>query len=312
MSPKTQAWISALRLRTLPLAAGGILLGSFVPETVFQPLVFVFALITALGLQILSNLANDYGDFVKGTDNDKRIGPVRALQSGIIQKEEMKNALRICAALTFFSGVVLIAVSFGSDQWVSAAVMLVIGLLAIWAAIRYTVGKKPYGYAGLGDIFVVGFFGIVSVCGVAFLHTGFLDKNVWYPALSYGFLAAGVLNINNMRDIDNDREAGKRTLVVQLGANGARLYHGILIGFAFIFQAVYLHEINPACFFGLPKYGRYLALVGFIPVFINSVRVLQPKAHASEYNPFLKGLSLGAFFEVLVFVIVLMVLPYFV
>lgn len=312
MSPKTKAWISALRLRTLPLAAGGILLGSFIPETNFQPMVVVYALTTALGLQILSNLANDYGDFIKGTDNERRIGPMRALQSGIIQKDEMKNALRICAALTFFSGVVLISVSFESDQWTGALGMLVVGLLAIWAAIRYTVGKKPYGYAGLGDVFVVAFFGIVSVCGVSYLHSGFLDKNVLYPALSYGFLAAGVLNINNMRDIDNDREAGKRTLVVQLGANGARLYHGTLIGFAFLLQAIYLHQIEPGCFFALPKYGRYLALVGFIPVFINSVRVLQPKAHASEYNPFLKGLSLGAFFEVLVFIIVLMVLPHFV
>lgn len=312
MSVKTKAWIGAMRLRTLPLAAGGIILGSFLPEVniVFDWLIFTLALLTAFGLQILSNLANDYGDFTKGTDNEHRVGPQRALQSGVITQVEMKRALFLCGALTFILGIALIAMAFGPDQMFQALGMLGLGVAAIWAAIRYTVGKRPYGYAGLGDVFVVGFFGLVSILGVSFLYLGEINAALIYPALSYGFLSAGVLNINNMRDIENDRNSNKRTLVVLMGGEKARIYHALLILAALACQFIYLWNLNlSACFSPTSNPPdvrlRFLALLGFIPVLINSLQVLKPKKNPAEYNPFLKGLSLGSLFQVLIFVAVL-------
>jgi len=312
MSLNSKAWIGALRLRTLPLAAGGIILGSFLPEVniVFSWTIFVLALLTAFGLQILSNLANDYGDFVKGTDNDKRIGPQRALQSGVITQPEMKKALILCGSLTFILGISLILMAFGPEQMMQALGMLALGLGAIWAAIRYTVGKRPYGYAGLGDVFVVAFFGLVSVMGVSYLYLNELNFALVFPALSYGFLAAGVLNINNMRDIDNDRDSNKRTLVVMIGGQKARIYHALLILMALACQFYYLWNLNlGACFSpmaDMPDLNlRFLALVGFLPVLLNSLQVLKPKQNPADYNPFLKGLSLTSLGQVFIFVWVL-------
>ncbi|MDX5321873.1 MAG: 1,4-dihydroxy-2-naphthoate octaprenyltransferase [Bacteroidota bacterium] len=315
MSIKSKAWIGALRLRTLPLAAGGIILGSFLPEVqlAFSWTVFALALLTAFGLQILSNLANDYGDFVKGTDNEQRVGPQRALQSGAISKGEMKKALFLCGGLTLASGIALLALSFGPEQMTQALWMLGVGLVAIWAAIQYTVGKRAYGYSGMGDLFVLLFFGLVSVWGITFLFLGELNTALLYPAISYGLLATGVLNINNMRDIENDKASGKNTLVVLLGAKNARMYHALLILGAFLFSGLYLYELNLAACFSPsanpPDFRlRYLALLGFVPVIVNTIQVLKPKEHAADYNPFLKGLSLSALFQVIVFVSVLLYL----
>ena len=307
MTNRRKAWIGALRLKTLPLAAGGIILGSFLPEVRigFRWELFGLALLTAFGLQILSNLANDYGDFIKGTDNEKRIGPLRALQSGQISRAEMKKALIICTLITLVSGIVLLLLAFGPEQFLQAMVMLGVGLAAIWAAVRYTVGKRPYGYAGLGDIFVVIFFGLVAVWGVSYLYLGKLDEVILFPALSYGFLSAGVLNINNMRDIENDRNSNKRTLVVLLGANRARIYHFLLILAALLCQSFYLFLMETFCYDTPSENLRYLALLGFIPVMINTVKVLKVKENPAGYNPFLKGLSLSTFFQVLIFVLVL-------
>ncbi|MBI1221192.1 MAG: 1,4-dihydroxy-2-naphthoate octaprenyltransferase [Bacteroidetes bacterium] len=312
MSNKSKAWMEALRLKTLPLAAGGIILGSFLPEVhiAFSLPVFILALLTAFGLQILSNLANDYGDFAKGTDNEKRIGPQRALQLGVITQKEMKRALVLCTSLTLLSGISLLALSFGPEQFMEAILMLAVGLAAIWAAIQYTVGKRAYGYMGMGDLFVVLFFGLVSVWGVSYLYLGTLQIAIFYSALSYGLLAAGVLNINNMRDIDNDKASGKRTLVVLLGANNARIYHAALILVAFLLNLYYLYHLNlEACFSpgsNPPDFRlRYLALLGFVPVFLNTFKVLMPKKSPAEYNPYLKGLSLSSLGQVVVFVAVL-------
>ncbi len=173
MSSKGKAWLGALRLRTLPLAAGGIILGSFLPEVYpqhFSWSIFTLALLTAFGLQITSNLANDYGDFVKGTDNEKRVGPERALQSGLIQPAEMKRALIFSVVFTFLLGNMLLFLAFGTEHYMRALIMLAIGVAGIWAAIKYTVGAGAYGYSGFGDVFVLLFFGLVSVCGVSFLY----------------------------------------------------------------------------------------------------------------------------------------------
>lgn len=315
MSTKRKTWIEALRLRTLPLAAGGIILGSFLPEVqlVFSWPIFILALLTAFGLQILSNLANDYGDFVKGTDNEERVGPQRALQSGVISKKEMKRALFICGGITLASGIALLAISFGPEQMFQLLIMLGIGLLAIWAAVQYTVGKRAYGYSGMGDLFVILFFGLVSVWGVSYLYLGELHPSILYPALSYGLLSAGVLNINNMRDIENDKASGKNTLVVKIGAQNAKVYHALLILSAVVLSFVYLSKLNlAACFSPAsnpPDFRlRFLALLGFVPILLNTVQVLKPKVSAAEYNPYLKGLSLTTLGEVLIFIGVLLYL----
>lgn len=228
-------WLQAFRLRTLPLAVSSIIVGSALAFehsrlVSYGPdwrLVTSLALLTAILLQILSNLANDLGDYEHGTDNADRVGPQRTVQSGAISPAAMKRAMVICGSLAFISGCALILVALGSSYTTLA--FFVLGLLAIAAAVKYTFGKNPYGYAGLGDISVFLFFGIVGVCGTFFLHTGALDKSVILPSVSLGLLSAGVLNLNNMRDIDNDRASGKRTIPVRIGSTRASIYHSRLI-----------------------------------------------------------------------------------
>ncbi|MFT5877998.1 MAG: 1,4-dihydroxy-2-naphthoate octaprenyltransferase, partial [Dokdonia sp.] len=188
-----KAWLDAFRLRTLPLALGGIILGSFLSASAnaHNWSITFMSVLTATLLQVLSNLANDYGDFTKGTDNDARVGPKRALQSGIIKQSQMKRALYLFSLLCLISGIILLWISFGTDKLIYALIFLVIGLLAIWAAIKYTVGKSAYGYQGLGDIFVFLFFGWVSVVGVYFLQVQTIDIEMFLPASAIGLLSAG-------------------------------------------------------------------------------------------------------------------------
>jgi len=225
-----KAWIGAFRLRTLPLAIAGIILGSLLAKSndSFDLNITLFAILTAIFLQMLSNLANDYGDFSKGTDNDQRVGPERALQSGKINQNQMKSALILFSVLSLTSGITLLWVSFGTQKLSYAILFLLIGLSAIWAAIKYTVGKSAYGYQGLGDVFVFLFFGWVSVIGVYFLQVQSIDLPLFLPASALGLLSAGVLNLNNTRDIVNDKASGKFTLAVKLGYQNARKYQMVL------------------------------------------------------------------------------------
>ena len=221
-----------MRLRTLPLAAASILTGSAAawhlsanPWTVL-----ILALSTTFLLQILSNLANDYGDFARGIDNDERTGPKRTMQSGLISKSEMKRALILCATLAFFSGVALLGVTFGrANMLTSALFFLAIGLLAIAAAFRYTMGKNPYGYMGLGDLAVFVFFGIVGVGGAFYLHAFKWNSEVLVPAFAIGFFSVAVLNLNNLRDHMNDKAGGKITVVVRLGFEMGKIYQLMLV-----------------------------------------------------------------------------------
>ncbi|SON50827.1 1,4-dihydroxy-2-naphthoate polyprenyltransferase [Vibrio tapetis] len=224
-------WLDAARPKTLPLALASIATGSSMAFLTghFSLPVMLLALLTAVLLQILSNLANDYGDALKGTDNEERIGPTRAIQSGAVSTSAMKHAIIINIALTLISGLALILYSLQSPT--SIAAFLGLGLLAIFSAIAYTVGNKPYGYVGLGDLSVFIFFGLLGVAGTYFLHTGTISSDVFLPAIGCGLLAVAVLNINNMRDIDNDKACGKKTVAVRLGSNKAKLYHvALLIG----------------------------------------------------------------------------------
>ncbi|MGF6567501.1 1,4-dihydroxy-2-naphthoate octaprenyltransferase [Kosakonia cowanii] len=243
----TQAWLESLRPKTLPLAFAAIVVGTVLAwwQGYFDPLVAALALITAGLLQILSNLANDYGDAIKGSDKPDRIGPLRGMQKGAISLGQMKRALLIVIVLSCVSGLWL--VSAATQTMADFIGFLALGGLSIIAAITYTVGKRPYGYQGLGDISVLTFFGWISVMGSWYLQAHTLIPAIFLPATACGLLATAVLNINNLRDIDSDRENGKHTLVVRLGPVNARRYHagllaGALLCFA-LFNLISLHSL---------------------------------------------------------------------
>ncbi|MCD9471456.1 1,4-dihydroxy-2-naphthoate polyprenyltransferase [Photobacterium phosphoreum] len=232
-------WLDAARPKTLPLAIASIVCGSAVAKWhgSFSASIAALALLTALLLQILSNLANDYGDAVKGTDNDDRLGPQRAMQSGLVTAATMRKAMIINIILTTISGLTLILIACKNPHDIVG--FLVLGLLAIAASIAYTVGNKPYGYRGLGDLSVLIFFGWLGVAGTYYLQAGQIDSLIMLPATACGLLAVGVLNINNLRDIDNDKACGKQTLVVRMGPRWGRKYHLILLSTSVIFFSLF-------------------------------------------------------------------------
>ncbi|MEN8249882.1 MAG: 1,4-dihydroxy-2-naphthoate polyprenyltransferase [Bacteroidota bacterium] len=291
---KIHTWISALRLRTLPLALSTIGMGSFLAEadSVFNSSIFIWAAITTVLLQILSNLANDYGDSIHGADNEERVGPERAVQSGVISSKEMKYGIILFAILSFVSGNVLLYVSVGIGTklffW-----FLGFGILSIIAAYTYTAGKAPYGYAGLGDLMVLIFFGILGVGGSYFLYAKSIPSEVFLPALAMGALATGVLNINNLRDADSDRNAGKNTIPVRFGVGFAKAYHWILILAAIMLSAVYvfLRDITMI---------RLVSLVGLPLLFLNGYKVSSTK-EKKDLDPYLKQLAISTFIFMLAF-----------
>ncbi|MFU9136422.1 1,4-dihydroxy-2-naphthoate polyprenyltransferase [Erwinia tasmaniensis] len=233
------AWLESLRLRTLPLACASIITGSALAwwQGEFNPLIACLALLTTALLQILSNLANDYGDALKGSDTPERIGPLRGMQKGVITPRQMRSALVITVGMTVIAGVALVVTSCQSVSDMLGFIAL--GALAIVAAIAYTVGKKPYGYLGLGDASVLIFFGWLGVIGSYYLQAHSFHSVLFLPATACGLLAVAVLNVNNMRDIDTDRQQGKFTLAVRLGAINARRYHAVLLAGALLCFALF-------------------------------------------------------------------------
>lgn len=291
-------WIEAARLRTLPLSVSGIIVGSIyalsnptetinTPTEVFSWKVFGFALLTTLGLQVLSNFANDYGDGVKGTDNADRVGPLRAIQSGNITPQAMKKAIVITAILTLLSAVILIYFAFGQDNFGYSIFFLLLGIAAIASAIKYTVGNSAYGYRGFGDLFVFVFFGLVSTLGVNFLYAKEIDPLLILPAVAIGLLSVGVLNLNNMRDQESDKNAGKNTIVVQMGAQKAKIYHFTLIITAMLCVIVF------AVLSGY-KFDQYLFLLAYIPL-IKHLNTVYKNQNPKLLDPELKKLALSTF-----------------
>ncbi len=234
-------WLTAIRLRTLPLALSSIGMGGFLSAAArkFDWTIFLLCCLTTIFLQILSNLANDYGDSIHGADHAGRKGPKRAVQSGAISLKQMKVAVIVTALLSLISGIYLLWISL---EWSrnEFLVFLGIGLLCILAAVAYTVGKKPYGYSGLGDISVLIFFGLVGVMGSSYLMTKSLEWLQMLPALSCGLFSVAVLNINNIRDIESDKAAGKFSVPVRIGKSKAALYHGFLLIGGIIFSLIYV------------------------------------------------------------------------
>jgi len=289
-----KAWIGAFRLRTLPLALASIGMGAFLAAAngFFRWEVFALCALTTIFLQILSNLANDYGDSVHGADSVEREGPKRAVQTGAISSAAMKSSLYVFGALSFIFGLSLIWVSFGGFGqafWI----FIVIGLLSIAAAITYTAGWRPYGYAGLGDISVLLFFGWVAVLGSYYLFAQEISYELLLPASSIGLLSVGVLNVNNIRDIESDRLAGKFSIPVRIGREKAVIYHFVLlflaIGAATVF--VLLRYENPT---------QWLFLL-VLPLLIKNAIAVKNRTKSSELDPYLKQLALSSLLFVLLF-----------
>lgn len=233
-------WLSTARPKTLPLALASILVGSALAANVgqFDWITTLLALITTILLQVLSNFANDYGDHLKGSDTAERIGPRRAIQNGAISANQLKTALYWVGGAAVLSGGLLVAYSYQTAQ--DLFVFLGLGGLAVLAAITYTVGKKPYGYLGLGDISVLLFFGLLAVQGTFYLQAHRLPSITFLPAIACGLLAVAVLNINNLRDIEQDRQAGKNTLIVRIGSKNGRIYHLALLFFAMLCYLIFV------------------------------------------------------------------------
>ena len=291
-------WVEAARLRTLPLSVSGIIVGSMyalayptanvlTPTEVFNWQLFGFAILTTLGLQVLSNIANDYGDGIKGTDNEDRVGPKRAIQSGVISPEAMKRAIIITSVLTFISAVLLIYFAFGENNIGYSIFFLILGILAIASAIRYTVGNTAYGYRGYGDLFVFVFFGLVSTLGVNFLYSKELDYKLFLPAIAIGFLSVGVLNLNNMRDEESDRKSGKNTIVVKIGGAKAKKYHYFLVISAMILVLVFAILNNF-------QFDQYIFIVAYFPLTSHLITVYKNK-DPRMLDPELKKLAISTF-----------------
>jgi 1,4-dihydroxy-2-naphthoate polyprenyltransferase len=289
----TKAWLSAFRLRTLPLSLSCIGMAGFLAARVgrFNGLIFTFCCLTTIFLQVLSNLANDYGDSVNGADHAGRKGPQRAVQSGAITKSQMRKAVVLFSILSLVSGILLLWFSFGSD-WNGILTFFGLGLLSIAAAIGYTIGKRPYGYIGLGDISVLIFFGLVGVMGSYYLFTHEISWREIFPSLSCGLFSIAVLNINNIRDIESDQAAGKFSIPVRIGKEKASVYHWILL----------MGGLGSGIIYSVITYQspwQFLFLLAAPLIIKNGISVSSKPS--TELDPFLKQMALTTLLFVLLF-----------
>lgn len=282
-------WISAMRLRTLPLSVSGIILGTCFAayNGRFNLLVFILALLTTTSLQVLSNLANDYGDGTKGTDNDNRVGPERAIQSGAITPEQMFEAIKKNILVVIGLTMCLVYVAFGHQYFLYALLIVVLGGLSIYAAINYTMGDSPYGYRALGDVFVFIFFGVISVFGTYLLNIKGLDHILFLPAVALGLLSVAVLNLNNMRDLEEDAKVGKITLAVKLGRKWAKNYH-----FFLIIGAMFSAMLFSILYYVAPYNFMYLLV--FIPL-VKHLKTIKKAEKPSDFDSQLKVIALTTF-----------------
>lgn len=288
-----KAWIKAFRLRSLPLALACISMGSILAYTdgKINWLVAVLSLVTTLFLQILSNLANDYGDAKSGVDSDVRVGPKRSVQTGEITAKAMFQAIILFGVLSFISGVGLLFIGLTFNT--TFFVFLLIGILAIIAAIKYTMGENPYGYSGFGDLSVFLFFGIIGVMGTYFLHTGKINYLAILPALSCSFFAVAVLNVNNIRDIESDKITGKNSIPVRLGREKAVNYHLILLVSGLLCSLAYVFLDYKGPF-------QFLFLL-IIPLLYKNGMAVKTLHEAAKLDPYLKQMALTTLLFVICF-----------
>ena len=285
---KVKYWIQAARIQTLPLSISGIFLGSSFAYHInsFDNIIFFLSIITAISFQVLSNFANDYGDGILGTDN-QRIGPDRVIASGKLSLKELKKGIVINVFISITFSYSLIKYSFKSDYFL-ILIFLILSISSIVAAIKYTMGKSPYGYHGLGDIFVFIFFGYVSVFGSFFLQTKFINYELFILAAIIGFLCVGVLNLNNIRDIENDSAMNKKTIPTRIGFGNAKIYQIFLILFSIVLTALLTSKFKPS-------YNYIFVVIGILPLVYHLFKVSQAK-NPIEFKPLLKQLAVSSFF----------------
>lgn len=295
-----KSWIAAARPRTLPLALASIILGSFLAASNdplaaghFSWAIAGLAVLTTIFLQILSNFANDYGDAVSGKDTEQRVGPRRAVATGDISKEAMLRAIVVTAGLSLVSGIGLLVVALSGAGYQTFYTLLALGLLSIAAAVGYTNGKRPYGYAGFGDIAVLIFFGWVGVLGTYYLHTLTFRPLLLLPATAVGLFATGVLNINNIRDIETDTLTGKKSIPARLGRTLAIRYHWGLLIAGMVCAVAYTFLVDAPL-------TEYLYLLSF-PLFVLNGRTVATHRHPAELNPRLGQLALTTLLFVVLF-----------
>ena len=298
-------YIKAARLRTLPLSVSGIIVGSYlgneyvnsisqssIKTIIWETSIFWLAILTTIGFQVLSNFANDYGDGIKGSDKN-RTGEARMVSSGAITPKQMKMAMTITTIITLIIALLLIYVSFGRENFGYSILFLALGIASIAAAIKYTVGNSAYGYSGFGDVFVFVFFGLVSVVGSYFLFTKSIHFDIFLPAISIGLLSTAVLNLNNLRDREEDKKNNKNTLVVKLGNNKAKKYHYFLIFVALITAIIYV------CL-NFESVYQFVFFIAFIPLF-NNIKTVAQNNIPAELDSELKKVALSTFFFAILF-----------
>lgn len=299
---KINAWLNAARLRTLPLSVSGIIIGSGLAAALgkWDGLIFSLAMLTTIGFQVVSNFANDLGDSQKGTDNENRVGPKRTIQAGLISQKEMKRGIFLTSFLSASAAISLIAISAKNLTSQSMFVYLVLAGLCILAAITYTVGKNAYGYRGLGDLMVFIFFGLVSVLGVFQLYGLGFEWLVLFPAITIGLWSTAVLNLNNLRDIENDRKSKKNTLIVQLGFKKGKFYHAFLIVTGALTWWTTVFSLAGVSF----NPFLLLSLIPSVLLFIHLKKVFLTTT-PSTLDPELKKVALLTFFSSVIFAIAL-------
>ena len=300
-----KSYIKAARLRTLPLSIAGIIVGSYlgnefvnnmlevsIRTSIWGSTIFWLAILTTIGFQVLSNFANDYGDGIKGSDKN-RTGEARMVSSGAITPKQMKRAMLLTVIITVLIALMLIYVAFGSDNFKYSILFFGLGIASIAAAIKYTVGNSAYGYSGFGDIFVFLFFGLLSVVGSYFLYTKQLNFKIFLPAISIGLLSTAVLNLNNLRDREEDKTNNKNTLVVKLGIKRAKKYHYALIIGALITALIYTVSNFSSIY-------EFVFLVAFIPLVKNIITVSKNTIPAALDGE-LKKVALSTFLFAILF-----------
>ena len=295
----TKSWIQATRLRTLPLAVANVSMGAILSHYfgAFNWPLYLMTVITAILLQVLSNLANEYGDFIHGADHADRSGPSRTVQSGAISANAMKKVMYLTAGLSIVSGVILISLTTLSIPL--KIVFLALGLIAVWASINYTAGSNPYGYRGYGDVSVFLFFGLLSVVGSFYLQRVQWQWSILLPAISCGAFSMGVLNVNNIRDLESDAMAGKNSLALKMGRVKAVRYHALLLTIGIMASAIFtmIH---------LERGHQWLFLI-ITPLLIINFRAVQLKVKPMELDPYLKQMALTTLLFVISFGIGLLV-----
>ncbi len=286
---KFNAWLNAARLRTLPLSVSGVITGTALANYYDKSdlLIFLLALLTTIAFQVTSNFANDYGDGVKGTDNHERVGPKRALQSGLLSRKELRSGILIAVLFSLLLVLSVVLLAFGFEHLKLMLLFLILGLVSIWAAIKYTIGKSAYGYRGLGDLFVFVFFGLLAVLGTMFLYAKYITMSAILPAVAIGALSTGVLNLNNLRDFESDTKAKKNTMIVQMGLVNGKRYHYLLLGTAFVCILIFL-------ILHATRTYQYLPLLAFVPIGVHLLKVFQTD-QARIFDPELKKLALSTF-----------------